>query len=339
MSTVLDIQAISDAGELAALAPQWWELWEHSPTATPFQSPAWLIPWWQAFAPGRLMTVAVWDNNKLVALAPLYLGTGLLGRRLLPIGISLSDYLDILVDPSSGEAPGGIGRQLSRWQEWETCELTCLAPGAAALSLPCPVGCEDTQESSDTCPVLYLSPQDGLDAGGHPAIPARQRRKLRMARNRLSRGPAWSIAKTAEWTAGQWLDELTRLHTIRWAERGENGVLEDKRVQTFHRGVLPELIDRNIARLYALMIGGEIAGVYYGFSARDRAYAYIGGFDSRFSFCSPGTVLLGHAIENALQEGISEFHFLRGGEAYKYAWGAVDQHSTRRIFTRSMTHG
>jgi len=336
VSAVLDIQTISDAGELAALAPQWWELWEHAPAATPFQSPAWLIPWWQAFAPGRLMTVAVWDDNKLVALAPLYLETGPLGHRLLPIGISLGDYLDILVDSSSDEALGGIGWQLSRWKEWETCELTCLAPGAAALSLPCPVGCKEAQESSDTCPVLYLSAQDGLDAGTHPAIQARQRRKLRMARNRLSRGPAWSIVDTGDLAASQWLDELIRLHTTRWTERREVGVLGGECVQTFHGSALSELIDRKIARLFALRIGGEVAGIYYGFCARGRAYAYIGGFDPRFAFFSPGTVLLGHAIEKALQEGIHEFHFLRGGEAYKYAWGAVDQHSIKRTFTRSM---
>jgi hypothetical protein len=41
-----------------------------------------------------------------------------------------------------------------------------------------------------------------------------------------------------------------------------------------------------------------------------------------------------HAIEQALREGAREFHFLRGQEAYKYGWGAVDRWNQRRSFRR-----
>jgi CelD/BcsL family acetyltransferase involved in cellulose biosynthesis len=52
---------------------------------------------------------------------------------------------------------------------------------------------------------------------------------------------------------------------------------------------------------------------------------YIGGFDPRWSALSPGTLLLGHAIEQATAEGAAAFDFLRGAEAYKYRWGAIDE--------------
>jgi CelD/BcsL family acetyltransferase involved in cellulose biosynthesis len=35
-------------------------------------------------------------------------------------------------------------------------------------------------------------------------------------------------------------------------------------------------------------------------------------------------VLIGHAIEEAAQQGAREFHFLRGREPYKYEWGGRD---------------
>jgi CelD/BcsL family acetyltransferase involved in cellulose biosynthesis len=35
--------------------------------------------------------------------------------------------------------------------------------------------------------------------------------------------------------------------------------------------------------------------------------------------------MIGHAVEQAAAEGLLEFHFLRGREPYKYAWGAVDR--------------
>ena len=36
-------------------------------------------------------------------------------------------------------------------------------------------------------------------------------------------------------------------------------------------------------------------------------------------------ITLGAMIEEAISEGRRELHFLRGGEAYKYAWGAADR--------------
>jgi CelD/BcsL family acetyltransferase involved in cellulose biosynthesis len=40
---------------------------------------------------------------------------------------------------------------------------------------------------------------------------------------------------------------------------------------------------------------------------------------------SPGAVLLGWVIEEAVAEGMAEVDFLRQREAYKYLWGARDR--------------
>ena len=50
-----------------------------SPTATPFQSPAWLIPWQRVFAPGELRCAVAFVHGRLVALVPFYLERGRLG--------------------------------------------------------------------------------------------------------------------------------------------------------------------------------------------------------------------------------------------------------------------
>ncbi len=43
---------------------------------------------------------------------------------------------------------------------------------------------------------------------------------------------------------------------------------------------------------------------------------------------------LGAAIDAAVAEGAPAFHLLRGGEAYKYRWGATDRWNRRRSFQR-----
>jgi len=41
--------------------------------------------------------------------------------------------------------------------------------------------------------------------------------------------------------------------------------------------------------------------------------------------------MIGHAIEEAVRAGASEFDFLRGKEAYKYKWGAKDRPTYRCV--------
>ena len=79
---------LTDAGALRATAADWRALWERAPGATPFQHPAWLAAWWEAFAPGELATIAVRsDDGRLVGLAPFYRERGDHGVRLLPLHV------------------------------------------------------------------------------------------------------------------------------------------------------------------------------------------------------------------------------------------------------------
>jgi CelD/BcsL family acetyltransferase involved in cellulose biosynthesis len=62
-----------------------------------------------------------------------------------------------------------------------------------------------------------------------------------------------------------------------------------------------------------------------------RVYLYISGFDPALDRLSPGMLLVGHALEQAVNEGFATLDFLRGQEPYKYFWGAADAPIFRRI--------
>jgi CelD/BcsL family acetyltransferase involved in cellulose biosynthesis len=337
MSAEITWRNIEHAAELAALEPQWWALWRRCPAATPFQSPAWLLPWWDAFAPGELATLAGFDGTRLVALAPLYRETDPRGRRLLPLGISLSDFQDILVQGGDEEAicAALAGRLSDSAMAWDSLIFTELRADAQALRLRAPPKCESFAERSSACPVLMLPETiDALPA----ALPKRTRRSLQGARNRAARrGPVEILAAT-ETSVLAMFDKLTWLHGKRWQERGEPGLLADAHVQQFHRAALPKLSRAGLLRMWELRIGGETAGVYYGFHHRARVYYYLMGFDPTYEFESPGALLIAHAIERAVREGAREFHFLRGQEAYKYRWGAQDRWNRCQTFQRVALH-
>jgi CelD/BcsL family acetyltransferase involved in cellulose biosynthesis len=165
-------------------------------------------------------------------------------------------------------------------------------------------------------------------------VPRKTLRDVRQAHSR-SEGLGIRLIETADLdTLDAALDDLFRLHEKRWQERGEEGVLADPGVREFHREAARAFSKAGMLRLYRLRIGGTAAGIYYGFHRKDRAYAYLGGFAPEMTRLSLGAQLLDHAIRAAIAEGAREFHFLRGGESYKYAWGAVDRLNISRTFRR-----
>jgi CelD/BcsL family acetyltransferase involved in cellulose biosynthesis len=321
---------IRSAAELEALEPAWWELWRRSRASTPFQSPAWLIPWWRHFHPGELMAAAAWTESRLVGLAPFYLEDGPYGRRLLPVGIAVTDHHDVLVDPRyEAEAAQALIDAFGGEPSWDALELEELPPHALALRLPRPSGCEELVLDHSPCPVLELR---GPDLASF--VPKAKRANLNTARNRATRRGAVTIMRAEGVSMSEVLDHLVRLHSLRWDSRGEDGVLADARVVAFHREAAPRLQAAGLLRLYTLGLDNEVVAALYGFHHAGRGYSYLTGFDPAYAFESPGLILLAHAIEQAMAEGAHEFHFLRGREAYKYEWGAVDRWNRRRSFRR-----
>lgn len=333
----LDIRIIRDEAAFAALEPSWWELWRRAPAATPFQSPAWLLPWWDIFHPGQLCVAAAWAGEALVGLAPFYVETGAIGQRLLPIGSAVSDYLDLLQDPEEeGDAVPALScgalASADAWGEWE---LTELSPWAVAARIPCPEGCSEENGPASTCfsiPVAEKSSPAEL-------LPMTRQRKLRMAHHRAARRGELCILSADETNVSTLMEELIRLNRLRRGQLGERDSFADPRLSAFHQTVAPLLLRAGILRLYALMIGPGLTAVYYGFHWRGRSHAYLGGFDPAFSYESPGSILLSYAIKQAVAEGAAEIDLLRGDEAYKARWGAAPQQNRRRVFKRpAMNH-
>ena len=62
-------EIVRGAAALSALAPDWWRLFRAARSPTPFQSPAWLLPWCRHLGRGAPLGVLVRDGAKLVGLA------------------------------------------------------------------------------------------------------------------------------------------------------------------------------------------------------------------------------------------------------------------------------
>lgn len=305
--------------EWEALVPEWMALWEASAAATPFQHPAWLLPWRRAFAHETLLSVAIRRGGELIGLAPFYVypdpHTG--ERQLLIIGAGTSDYLDGIF--RSDCSRDDIGRALTlvgAHGAWDRAYFAQLRPHSVLLAA--------FKEAAG----VTISP--GEPCGHRPAVPIGELPPKLRAEVRYRQNAARALGKLRfeqasepEWPTA--FDLLVRFHTERWRGAGEAGVLADEAVLAHHRAALPELLARGLARLGLLWAGTQPLGVLYsladppGRPVRTQ-YFYLMGYAPEHARLRPGILLLAHAIEEAARAGFVRVDMLRGEETYKKFW-------------------
>lgn len=321
-----EVAAVTTDAGLDALQPDWTTLWHRTPGATPFQSPAWLMPWWRAFGTGELMTLTVREGGRLQSVVPLYILRERGCRKLLPLGIGVTDRLDALLEPRHG-AP--VMAHLARLRHrFDRLDLEDLDPASPLLAVPAPDGWGDERHACVPRPALTL-PRD--PAALRRAVP--RLAKLAYYRRRAERLGAvrLELAATDELDAA--LAALFELHGARWAERGEPGVLADPAVRRFHLDAAPGLHAAGLLRCHVLRVGGRIVAVLHGLADRACLHAYLAGHDPDLPHPGLGALMIGHAVAAAQAEGLGTFDFLRGREPYKYDWGALDRPAAGRRLT------
>jgi hypothetical protein len=151
-------QTLTTLADMENVRSDWRALWQRAAAATMFQSPDWLIPWWRHFAPGHLTCIALWRGEELVGIAPLYREE--CSRRLLPLGISLSDYLDVLLaEELSDNARHAMQAEIARAADANEICFPDVAPNASVLGLALN-GCFARRRPSQPSPELALGPAD-----------------------------------------------------------------------------------------------------------------------------------------------------------------------------------
>lgn len=305
--------------ELEAEERRWTALWARVPNATPFQHPAWLLPWMRVLGPERLHGFVASRGEELAALLPLFPWVDAGRPRLSLLGAGISDYLDPLVEGDVREIWPALSGALSAADlQLEHCELTDLSARCALVGVA-EVGAEVDQVG--VCPALDL-PESYSEYSN--ALPGWLRRNVKQGLSRAQRHGVITFRRATPEDVGERLEALIRLHALEWGARGQSGVLADERVASFHRQAAPGLVRAGLLRLEVMELEGEPIAALYGLVGQRRAYQYIGGYHPEYSRWNLGSVMIARAIEEAIDRGLCQYDFLRGAEPYKYAWGARD---------------
>lgn len=148
----------------------------------------------------------------------------------------------------------------------------------------------------------------------------RKRRRFQQAvgevRHETHRGPGWA------------LDEFVRLHHLASGDKGS--FMTDERCRMF-----TSLLELPGWRIDLLRTPADTAAAcVMGFTDTSGYYLYNSAYDPELAEGSPGVVLLGTMIEQAVEEGMPRFDFLKGDETYKFRLGARQRPLTDVIATR-----
>jgi hypothetical protein len=323
---------LSGLGELRALEPAWRALWEASPDATPFQHPAWMLPWAEVFAADhRVLSMAFHRGGELVGLAPLYIRQQGTFQILSFLGLGHSDQIDVLAAAGQqGEIVEAFLQATREMADWDHCDLGPLPDGARLCEAAgLAVGADLVPDRPH--PVVTLPASEAALRGQLPVVVLE---KLHQARANAVQTARVSIETVRRPAVDAMLGDLFRPPGPRWSCRAGLGPCTDD-VRSFHLAAAPGLLAHDLLRLYVFRLDDRVAGVYYGLQAHGRAYCYAVGFDPSLSATlSPANQLVEYAIGQAVRDGLRELDFLRGSEAYRYQWGASDRPLWRLLLKR-----
>jgi CelD/BcsL family acetyltransferase involved in cellulose biosynthesis len=203
-------------------------------------------------------------------------------------------------------------------ERWELHSIRAASAPASVLPGLAPAyGLRAERVVTEQCPVLDLP---GTWDGYLASLNGKHRHELlrKMRRLERERPGAVAIAHSGAKAVEAHLSEFFRLHR---GSRSGKARFMDGRMEGFFRTAIGALAARDAVRLWMLEAAGQAIASFICLEWPGHVGLYNSGFDVSQSALSPGIVLLGQVIRDAIERAIPRFDFLRGGESYKLALG------------------
>jgi CelD/BcsL family acetyltransferase involved in cellulose biosynthesis len=119
------------------------------------------------------------------------------------------------------------------------------------------------------------------------------------------------------------LDDLIRLHELRWQKQGEPGMIAANQSQFFLRAVTEQFAASGMLRIFTVRWRDAVAAIVLTFLYRGKIFSYMSAFDPEHEILGFGRTLLYESFRYCFDQGYTAWNFLRGTESYKSSWGAL----------------
>lgn len=332
------VREIGDIAGFDALEDVWQSLFVMGSRSV-LQSFAWSRTWWKHFGEGdtakQLKILLVESETDVIGIAPLFVEEIRLAgipivRRAAFIGRETSDYLDVLARPGrEGQVAGEIAEYLAGMTP--TVDVIQLEdmPDSSSVRSPLDRAIEGLMRDgrmfvNEQCPRTFLR---GTWEETLAGFAINHRREINRRRRNMSKSYAVEFEMTADAAAVRHdMEEFIAMHQRRWNVSGHLGVFADEQSAEFHKDIACQFFQKGWLALSFLRLNGARVAANYGFRYGDAIAIYLTGVGEAGDAwkLSPGRVLMGYCMEEAIRSGAAVFDFMRGTEQYKYEFDAKD---------------
>lgn len=345
MLLVARLENVHDAEALSRLRGPWEALCaELGDAVTVFASFAWHEAWWRHYGAGALLhVVAMWEDHRLVGIAPLMVRRATVhGLPVTVVGFmenGQSLHNDFLVLPAFRER---FLRELLRTLEeasstWDVIVFRNLPDDSANRETLAGLLVESGRTWRRS-PTWYDSPYL-IPAGSWEEYLAgrstRTRKRLRTVQNGLSRAGVVSVRQIR--TAEEFLaarDELFAVARQSWAEQGGDSLASPAN-GAFYTDLALGAADRGWLSIWVLELNGEMIAVEFHLRAFGREHALRGHYRPDQAPLSPGAYLEMQILKHIFTETerVRLYDFCGSFDAYKGKWtDAAVSHSDVTVF-------
>lgn len=313
--------------ELGPLREEWEPLAARSGNV--FATWEWASAWWSHHGHDRtLHLVGCRDEaGKMVGILPLYLAARRPLRVLRFVGHETADELGPICAPEHRAAVAAATRPALRdlGVGWDVLVAESL-PGDSAWQR---FGGRTLSRIPN--PVLEI---DGMSWDDYMASRSGKfRQQVRRTERRLAEDHDLEFRMTTDpETLAADMDALVRLHGMRWGEES-SGVFAGADGQ-LHRQFAAAALEQGWLRLWFLDLKGEPVAARLGYRFGNADAGYQSGRDPAWDKSGVGFLLQVHTIREAMNDGIGEYRFLRGGEGYKSRFASADRGLETEVLAR-----
>ncbi len=300
----------------------------------------WLGNWWHVFSQGdrgqstqKLVLLAVRDQaGSVVAIAPMYREKSLSGisLRFLADRKACSDYVRILAEPQHVEA---VNQHLATW--------------IASREFRSEFGDIDWVEIDG-----YLGTDQGwaafwnelsrhgwspktkhIESAWFTELPTEWNRfQTELSKSRIRKTKKafklrdsgciqFDVLETPAEIQANW-NHFVLLHQRRREQQNQVGCFANPRFEQFLLKATLDFAADQKALLMRVSETGKAFGYLLLFRNISQLAMYQSGFDPDFEHREPGHLINTYTLQYAMENGISQFDFLRGDEQYKSGWNA-----------------
>ena len=333
MGSQARIECIQDTEQFKILKDDWNQLVENSTHPQPFLLWEWIFTWWEVYAKStyQLMILAVYEDDKLVAIAPFYVDNShilLKGRlRMLGEGEAFEDevvshYPDVITLSESRESVVGalVDYLLNNESDWNFGQFRFMLGNSVLNDMQKRLAVHYdhyTVSSSQSYAIeLPQSPEEYI-----ASLSRSMRKQYRSRLNRMEKSGEIKILSANEFDdPHEALEILERLHRARWETRDVSCIFDSIAFKTFHKKLLNRLLDQGVIDIRVMYHNEKAVAAVHNFNFQKRCYSYQSGFssedDKRFS---PMVVFDILEIQALVSAGYIQYDYLsaEGDNSYK----------------------